>query len=115
MGGRSFDHYARLVRRFLGVSAATVSLVEAERQLLPGAVGLAAPYAETRETPLSHSFCQHVVTSGEPLLIEDARGHPLVCDNLAIRDLQVVAQDDSVEILRLRSTRRQEVVARSES
>jgi signal transduction histidine kinase len=40
---------------------------------------------------LSHSFCQHAVASAEPLVIEDAREHPLVRDNLAIRDLDVIA------------------------
>ena len=44
-----------------------------------------------RATPLSHSFCQHVVISGQPLIVTDARHHPLVCDNLAIRDLGVIA------------------------
>jgi PAS domain S-box-containing protein len=39
----------------------------------------------------SHSFCQHVIVSGEPLIIPDARVHPLVKDNLAIPDLGVVA------------------------
>jgi hypothetical protein len=37
------------------------------------------------------SFCQHVVTSAEPLVVTDAREHALVQDNLAVRDLGVVA------------------------
>ena len=44
-----------------------------------------------RCTPLSHSFCQHTVTSGKPLIVADAREHPLVRDNLAIGDLNVIA------------------------
>lgn len=87
----SYDHVARLVRRSLDVPVALVSLVETDRQVFPGAVGLASPWAETRETPLSHSFCQHVVRDREPLVVEDAREVPRLRDNLAIPDLGVVA------------------------
>jgi signal transduction histidine kinase len=54
-------------------------------------VGLPEPWASVRETPLSHSFCQHAVALARPLVIEDARTHPLVRDNLAIRDIGVIA------------------------
>ena len=49
------------------------------------------PWASARETPLSHSICQHAVDAREPLVIEDARNHPLVRDSLAVRDLGAVA------------------------
>ena len=87
----SFDRYARLVQYALGVPVALVSLVETERQWFPGAVGLPEPWASCRETPLSHSFCQHVVASEEPLVVTDARLDPLVAENLAIDDLGVIA------------------------
>lgn len=86
-----FDHYARLVRRLLGVPVGLVSLVEQDRQVFPGASGLAEPYATTRETPLTHSFCQYVVRDRRPLTIVDAREHPVLKDNPAIDDLGVVA------------------------
>jgi hypothetical protein len=66
----------RLVRHQLSVPVALVSLVSAEDQVFPGAAGLLEPYQSERRTPLSHSFCQHVVASAEPLVIEDARRHP---------------------------------------
>ncbi|WKN48277.1 GAF domain-containing SpoIIE family protein phosphatase [Nocardioides sp. Arc9.136] len=87
----SFDRYARMVRRALRVPVALVSLVEADRQVFPGAVGLPAPYQSTRETPLSHSFCQYVVADAAPLVVADARLDDRVRDNLAIPDLGVVA------------------------
>ena len=87
----AFERFVRLVRRQLGVPVALVSLVDAQEQVFPGAAGLPEPYASTRRTPLSHSFCQHVVAAAEPLVVEDAHEHPLVRDNLAIRDLAVVA------------------------
>ena len=87
----ALERFARLVRRQLGVPVALVTLVSAEEQVFPGAVGLPEPWQTIRRTPLSHSFCQHVVRSEEPLVIADARIHPLVADNLAIPDLHVVA------------------------
>jgi len=87
----SFDHYARLVRRFVGVPVALVSLVEEDRQTFPGAAGLPAPYGDARETPLSHSFCQYVVLDAEALVVPDARRDARLASNAAIEDLGVVA------------------------
>ncbi len=87
----AFDRFAALVRRMLGVPVALVSLVDDERQYFPGQVGLAEPWATARETPLTHSFCQHVVAEGEPKVFPDARVYAQVRDNLAIPDLGVVA------------------------
>jgi signal transduction histidine kinase len=87
----SFDRLTRLASTILDAPVALVSLVDEDRQFFKSCVGLPEPWASRRETPLSHSFCQHAVDSREPLLIEDAREHPLVWDNLAIRDLNVIA------------------------
>ncbi|MEV5600075.1 SpoIIE family protein phosphatase [Streptomyces sp. NPDC052299] len=85
------DRFARLVSRLLRVPVSLVSLLEPERQVFPGMVGLSGHWAARRETPLSHSFCQHVVADGGPLVLADARAHPRTCTSLAIPDLQVVA------------------------
>jgi serine phosphatase RsbU (regulator of sigma subunit) len=87
----AYERFVRLVRRQLGVPVALVSLVSATEQVFPGAEGLPEPWQTTRRTPLSHSFCQHVVTSARPLVIEDAREHPLVRDNPAVPELRVIA------------------------
>jgi serine phosphatase RsbU (regulator of sigma subunit) len=87
----AYERFVRLVRSQLGVPVALVSLVSATEQVFPGAAGLPEPWQTTRRTPLSHSFCRHVVTSARPLVIEDARVHPLVADNLAVSELHVVA------------------------
>lgn len=88
-----FDRFTRLATKILGVPVSLVSIVEPEkdRQFFTSACGLGEPWASRRQTPLSHSFCQHVVSSSEILCVEDARRHPLVQDNLAIRDLGVIA------------------------
>lgn len=88
-----FDRFTRLATKMLGVPVALVSIVDfdGDRQFFTSACGLGEPWASQRQTPLTHSFCQHVVADGKPLIIEDARSHPLVRDNLAIYDLKVVA------------------------
>ena len=87
----SFDRFTRLASRMLGAPVSLVSLVDRDRQFFKSSIGLPRPWASRRETPLSHSFCQHAVRSGEPLVVDDARDHPLLRDNPAILDLGVVA------------------------
>lgn len=90
-GEEAFDRFTRLAARLLDVPVALFSLVDADRQFFKSQTGLPQPWAQKRETPLSHSFCQHVVASDAPLVVEDARSDPRVQDNLAVRDLDVVA------------------------
>ncbi|MEO9324168.1 SpoIIE family protein phosphatase [Nocardioides sp. C4-1] len=87
----SFDRYARLVQQLLGVPVALVTVVERDRQVFRGQLGLPEPWASRGETPLTHSFCQYVVADQAPLVIADARDDERLRDNLAIEDLGVVA------------------------
>ena len=66
-----FDRLTRLATKLLGTSVATMTLVDDTRQYFKSSVGTAV-----NQTPLSHSFCQHVVTSGAPLIVTDARNDP---------------------------------------
>jgi signal transduction histidine kinase len=68
-----------------------VTLVDRDRQFFKSCVGLPPPWCDLRQTPLTHSFCMHVVATGEPLIIEDARLHPVLQENLAVDELGVVA------------------------
>jgi GAF domain-containing protein len=86
-----FDRHARLAAQVLNAPVALVSLVDADRQFFKSCLGLPEPWASRRGTPLSHSFCQHAVASREPLIVDDARQHAVLRDNLAIRDMGVVA------------------------
>lgn len=85
------DRLARVAARALGAQVGLISLVDDEAQHFAGASGLGSPWADTRTTPLSHSFCQHVVTRAAPLVVEDARTDALVQDNLAIEEIGVLA------------------------
>jgi len=85
------DRISRLATKLLGVPIALVSLVDVERQHFPGMTGLSGWAADTRGTPLSHSFCKHVVARDAALLITDARTDPLVMAQPTYADLGVVA------------------------
>ena len=87
----AFDRLTRMVTRLLGVPVSLVSLVDDRRQFFKSQQGLQGPASEARQTPLSHSFCQHVVIEQAPLRVTDAENDPRVRDNLAIPDLGVKA------------------------
>jgi two-component system sensor histidine kinase/response regulator len=81
-----FDRLTRLASKLLGAPVALMSLVDGNRQYFKSAVGVGVT-----ETPLSHSFCQHIVTHNAPLVVSDARGDPRLQGNPAIAELGVVA------------------------
>jgi hypothetical protein len=87
----AFDRLTRLAANLLGAPVALVSLVDEHRQFFKSAFGLKEPWASRRETPLTHSFCRHATRDRAPLIVNDAREHPALRDNEAIRDLDVVA------------------------
>jgi formate hydrogenlyase transcriptional activator len=69
----AFDRLTCLATTLLRVPVALVSLVDGDRQFFKSSVGLPEPLASLRQTPLAHSFCKHVVASGEPLIVSDIR------------------------------------------
>ncbi len=87
-GGRSqsLDALTELVSQALGVPVSLVSLVDSDRQVFKGRAGV-----DVDETPLTHSFCQHVANERRPLVVPDARSSARVRDNLAIPELGVAA------------------------
>ena len=87
----SFDRLTRLASHVLGAPTTLVSLVDRDRQFFKSQQGLAQPWAGERQTGLSHSFCQWVVSGNEPLIVADATAHPVLSSNLAVRDLGVIA------------------------
>lgn len=90
-GNEQFGHLTEHVRAALDVPVAIISIVDENRQVFAGHCGLPEPWAARGETPITHSFCQHVVATNAVLTIEDARLEMLVRDNMAIDDLGVVA------------------------
>ena len=86
-----FDRAVRLATEMIGAPIGLMALVDGERQFFKAQIGLPEHVAATRQTSLRHSFCQYVVTAGEPLAVVDAREHELLRNNLAVPELGVVA------------------------
>lgn len=87
----ALDRLTRLAAAALHVPSAMITLVDQDRQFFKSAVGAKEPYASQRGTPISHSFCQHVAARADSLVVEDARVNPLVRNNPAITELDVIA------------------------
>ncbi len=87
----AFDRLTRVACRVLRAPVGLVSLVDQNRQFFKSCIGLPEPFHSKRETPVSHSFCQHVVATGKPLVVEDARSNPLVKLNPAVEEMGIVA------------------------
>jgi len=83
----AFDRLTRMASRLLGTPVSLISLVADDHQFFKSATGLTEPWASQRTAPISFSFCGGVVASGEPLVLEDARRHPLLRHNPVIREL----------------------------
>ena len=77
----AFANLTELASCLLGAPVALVSLIDVDRdrQVFKATTGCAFS-----ETPLSHSFCRHVVGTNEPLMIADAKEDHRVWNNPAI-------------------------------
>lgn len=77
----------------LHVPVALLSIIDegGDRQFFKGEVGVAEPWAAQRQTPLSHSFCKHVVASNAPFIVVNAHEDRRVTGNGAIEALGAVA------------------------
>ena len=90
-GQSEFQDIIEVVKAGLKCPVALISILDEHRQVFIAHLGLPEKWAEAAETPLTHSFCQHVVRDKIPLIIGDATLHHLVRDNLAIIDLGVIS------------------------
>jgi diguanylate cyclase (GGDEF)-like protein len=87
----TLDRLTRMASRLLGAPVAIISLVDSHRRLFESAMELEEPWATERETRLADSFCQHPAQQRARLIVEDTREHPTLRDDLAVRDLGVIA------------------------
>lgn len=85
-----YDKITVLVSEVIGAPVSLVSMVASNYQFFKSHHGLPEPWKSRRQTPLSHSFCQHVVAKNEPLIVSDARKVDFLKNNLAIPDLNVI-------------------------
>nr|WP_260408421.1 ATP-binding protein [Planomonospora venezuelensis] len=84
------DRVTRLTARLLEASAAMVSLIDLDRQVVVSAAGPGVRQA-VRDTPLSQSMCVHVVVADEPLIVADARADRRWCGLSAVSEGEVAA------------------------
>jgi diguanylate cyclase (GGDEF)-like protein len=81
-----FDKITALVQAVLGVPISAVSLISSDRQVYKSGAGL-----DVTETPRNIAFCNHTITSRDPLIICDAAldprftANPLVTGSPGIR------------------------------
>jgi PAS domain S-box-containing protein len=86
----ALERLSRLAVRLLDAPLAGVTLLTRDAQHFVALAGKDESNAP-RTLPLSHSFCRHVVESGEALVVTDAREHPLLCRTPAVGEMGVLA------------------------
>lgn len=86
-----FDRLAHFTGQLLDVPVVLMSIVDRQRQFFKAQVGLPEPVSTTRQLPITHSFCQWVVTGDEALVVEDARCDLLLSANSATVEMGIVA------------------------
>ncbi|HEX5786622.1 MAG TPA: GAF domain-containing sensor histidine kinase [Woeseiaceae bacterium] len=75
---RFLDRLAHIACQALQVPVALVSVARDENLRFTGQCGLADPFASAREMPADRSLCRYVISTGEPLVVADARSEPSV-------------------------------------
>jgi PAS domain S-box-containing protein len=88
---QSYDRLTRLAAAALHVPVSLITLIDGGRQFFKSSAGLPEPWASSRETPMEYSICRHVVTTAQPLVVEDTRAHPLLRESAAVTELGLVA------------------------
>ncbi len=86
-----YDRLTKLASKLTSSPIALITLVDSERQFIKSQQGLAEPLVTTRQTPLSHSFCRHVIDSKQAMAVTDAREHELLRDNPAVKEYGAIA------------------------
>ncbi len=89
-GDAALDQLTQLAAQMLDVETVMLSLVDDERQFFPSNVGLSQPWSATGSTPLSHSYCQNVVITGDDFVVANSSNDERVRSNLGTTEMGVV-------------------------
>jgi PAS domain S-box-containing protein len=87
----TFDVVTALVTSVLQVPASMITLTAADAELIAASTGLPEGWGAPQSVPLDYSYAQFMLASDEPLLVDDARKHPLVRGSPAIDEWHAVA------------------------
>ena len=85
------ERLTAFVATALKVPVVFMTLVDEERQHFINPYCLTGPLKDVLGTHISHSFCRHVVRTGEPLIVPDTREHPVTAGNPVIVEKCVLA------------------------
>ncbi|MGI5181156.1 PAS domain S-box protein [Dactylosporangium sp. CA-152071] len=85
------DGLVRLAARSVVAPVGLLTLVDDERMHIIGRHGLPPDLDRVHAEPATSSFCQYVVTENAPLVVSDARDHPVLRDLGAVLDRGVTA------------------------
>ena len=88
---RVFDRLTRLVSALLDIPVSLLLFVDEDQLLFASSVGPDDPWSEIEEMSVSQAYCQYVLHSRAPFVVDDSRHDPLVCELPSTTDLGVVA------------------------
>ncbi len=86
-----FDRVTALVTSLLDVPISLLTLVRPASQTFVSAAGLDGDWSSRGAVGAGGSFCQRVVLSGQPVVLEDASADPLLDDVRAQLEVELVA------------------------
>ena len=86
-----FDRLTALATRVLRIPVALVTFLEPDQQVFRSRSVHAGPLLDVHATPLSHSLCQTVAATREPLVVPDTREDARTRDNPIVAEMSVIA------------------------
>lgn len=90
-GRASFDRIAAVAARATGARLAAVALIDGPQQVLVGVSGALEALGSRRAFPVKRSFLEHLMRSGSPIAVRDAREDAAMQDVDTVDLLGVVA------------------------
>jgi diguanylate cyclase (GGDEF)-like protein len=87
----ALERVSRLVTHITGAPLALVNVVDDEKQTSITGVSALARFKTDSVVPLTSSICQHVVTGGAPLVVNDSREDPRLSSSLGVTEAGVIA------------------------
>jgi serine phosphatase RsbU (regulator of sigma subunit) len=88
-----FDHLAELAARLTGLPLAFMTLVDERRSYWKATIGtgIAGDDTTSRQNTVEESFCQYVIATDGPVVVEDAAADELTRDNPSVEAMGVRA------------------------
>jgi serine phosphatase RsbU (regulator of sigma subunit) len=87
----AFDRFARLAATTLGEVTAFVTIVDERRSFWKACISPTGSTLPVRQNTVQESFCQYVIGRDEPLIVVDARIHPVTRGNPSVDAMGVLA------------------------